>query len=131
MRIILINRNLVPDAARRIRAVNTSAFFSEQTKVVLNQIDAGLTNYRRPPGPVKDNVQRVLSANSSCIFATTTRDYSALQTAPEPSRTTYVTLRTRTPQDDPSNLNPTPWVIDFFGYNNNGAPVANSCLSQP
>jgi hypothetical protein len=127
MRIVLTDRSLVPDAARRIRAVNTSASFSQQSMILLNQIDAGLTNYRVPPGAIRDVVLSVISGNSSCIFATVTRDYSALEKTPEKSPTTYVALRPRGPEDDPTNVNPTPWVIDFLGYNRSGAPVANSC----
>jgi hypothetical protein len=127
MRIVLTDRSLVPDAARRIRAVNTSSSFSQQTMIVLNQIDAGLTNYRLPPGPIRDRVLSVTSGNSSCIFAAVSRDYAALEKAPEASPTTYVALRPRTSEDDPMNLNPTPWVIDFLGYDRSGAPVADSC----
>jgi hypothetical protein len=75
MQIILTDRSLVPDAARRIRAVNTSASFSQQTMVVLNQIDSGLTNYRVPPGPIRDRVLNVISGSPSCIFASVARDY--------------------------------------------------------
>jgi hypothetical protein len=131
MRIIIANNRLVPDAARRMRAVNTSSSFSQQTMIVLNQLHAGLTNYRQPPGPVRDHVQRVLSGSGTCIFAAVTRDYSALEKSPETSPTTYVALHLRISQDDPGNLNPTPWVIDFFGYNNDGRPVQDSCASKP
>jgi hypothetical protein len=129
--IVVAQRSLVPDAARRLRAISTSASFSQQSMIMLNQIDSGLSNYRVPPGPVHDKIDRLISANPSCVFASLTRDFSAVEKAPELSPTTYLVLRPRAAADDPTNLNPTPWVIDFLGYDKSGAPIANSCVAHP
>jgi hypothetical protein len=129
--IVVAQGSLVPDAARQLRAISTSVSFNQQSMIMLNQIDAGLSNYRVPPGPVRDTVDLLISADRACIFASLTRDFSALEKKPDPSPTTYVVLRPRAPGDDPMNLNPTPWVIDFLGFNKSGAPIANSCVARP
>jgi hypothetical protein len=131
IRVVVAERSLVPDAARRLRAISTSTSFNQQSMIVLNQIDTGLSNYRVPPGPVRDTVDQLISAAPSCVFASLTRDFSALEKVPEPSPTTYVVLRPRAVEDDPTNLNPTPWVIDFLGYDKSGVPIANSCVAHP
>jgi hypothetical protein len=131
IRIVIAQGRLVPDAARRLRAISTSTSFEQQSMIVLNQIGAGLSNYRSAPGPVRDTVQELISARPSCIFASLTRDLSALEKQPESLPTNFVVLRPRSSGDDPTDLNPTPWVIDFLGYDNNGAPIADSCVTQP
>jgi hypothetical protein len=130
IRIVIAQGRLVPDAARRLRAISTSTSFEQQSMIMLNQIGGGLANYRKTPGPVRDTVQELILARPSCIFASLTRDLSAVEKQPETLPTNFVVLRPRSSGDDPTNLNPTPWVIDFLGYDNTGAPIANSCVTQ-
>jgi hypothetical protein len=130
-RIVLAQRSLVPDAARLIRSISTSSSFSDQSMIVLNQIDHGLNNYRPNPGPVRDTVTQVVAADPSCIFVGALRDYSELEKAPPPLHTSYFMLQPRKPEDDPARINPTPWVIAFLGYNTDGSPMENRCPSHP
>lgn len=126
--LIVANKTLVPEAANRLRSINTSDEFSQQTAIWLTQLRNGLSNYRIPPGPVSDRVLTIGPSTSRCVFAMINRDYSGLEVHPPPAHNSYVVLRLSQPTDSSSGMNPTPWVISFLGYQSNGTPPPNPCV---
>ncbi len=129
--LIVSTDDLPPQAIATLRAVNSSAFYGQQLAIWVQTLSSGTGNFLPSPGPVTDRLSRLISASRTCIFVMVTRDYSASEKgSPSPS-TAYVVLRSSVPADDPGHLNPTPWVFDFIGYDNTGAPVADSCTSGP
>jgi hypothetical protein len=127
MATIAATRSLDPGALARIRAITTAPFFDEQTSILATQLGSGFSYLRDDPGPPVDHVVRVVSSSRSCIFASVSRDLSALERAPEREPLNYVTLRPLQRADDPGGLNPTPWALDFLGFEPDGSPVPDQC----
>jgi hypothetical protein len=129
--IVVEQRDLPPEAARLLRSVTTADEFATQSQILLNQLDRGLPGYRNPPGPVRDAVQRLIFASTSCIFLTATRDFSAVITPAPASPVSYFVLRRVQPEDDPTHINPTRWVQAFLGYNSDNSPPEDTCITHP
>jgi hypothetical protein len=129
--IMVQQRQLSPPVARLMRSISTTDEFSQQTKILLDELDKGLPNYRSKPAPVHDSVHQLVFANGSCIFAATTRDLSGLLTSSPPLHVSYFILRRLQAADDPTHLNPTPWVISFLGYNTDNSLPDNTCVTHP
>jgi hypothetical protein len=129
--IIVQQRSLIPEAARLFRSVSTAKEFGDQTQILLDQLDQGLPNYRPNPGPVRDTIIRLVSASGSCIFVGANRDYSALLTSVPPPHQFYFELRRSQPEDDPTHVNATNWVVAFLGHNSDESQPEDTCLANP
>jgi hypothetical protein len=129
--IVVQQRALVPPAARLLRSVSTADEFAKQNQILLDLLDKGLPGFRPSPGPVRDSVQKVVFANSSCIFVSASRDFSALLITVPPPHHFYFALRRALPQDDPTHINPTNWVEAFLGYNSDESQPLDTCAIQP
>ncbi len=129
--VMVQKRSLTPEAARLFRSVSTADEFGAQTQILLDQLDQGLPNYRPDPGPVRDTVVRLVFASESCIFVGANRDYSALLNSVPPPHHFYFALRRAQPQDDPTHLNTTNWVVAFLGHNSDESQPENTCVTHP
>jgi hypothetical protein len=129
--VVMQERSLPPEAARLLRSISTVDEFATQTQILLNQLDKGLPGYVNPPGPVRDSVQKLLFASSSCMFIAAGRDYSALLSAVPAPHLYYFILRRAQPQDDPTHVNPTNWVEDFLGHNSDNSQPEDTCVTHP
>jgi hypothetical protein len=63
------------------------------------------------PGAVTSRVEQVIAADSRCIIAEHSLDFSLVLREPGQPRTEYVALAWKDPETDPEALNPTPWVV--------------------
>jgi hypothetical protein len=129
--IMVQQRSLTPEAARLFRSVSSADEFRAQTQILLDQLDHGLPNYRPHPGPVRDTVVRLAFASNSCIFVAANRDYSALLTSLPPAHQFYFALRRALPQDDPTHVNTTNWVVAFLGHNSDESQPEDTCVTHP
>jgi len=126
-RIIVAKRALVPDAAERLSAIYGSDQFTLQTNAWLDLVDRGLAGFRDPVGDRRTTATRILSLSTACIFVATSRDYSAVDASPPPPKVEFVSLRPADVAKDPSDLNPTPWIISWQGFNRDGTEPPNKC----
>ena len=129
--VMIQQRSLTPEVARLFRSVSTAQEFGDQTQILLDQLDHGLPNYRPHPGPVHDNVSRLVFASDACIFAGATRDFSPLLTMVPTPHQFYFALQRAQPQDDPTHINPTNWVVGFLGHNSDDSQPEDMCVTHP
>lgn len=128
-RMVKATGSLPPGALERIRAITTPSFFAEQSSILMDQMRSGFSSLRPDPGAPHDEVQGIVSASHACIFASVSRDLSALVTSLPAQRREYLTLR---PRQDPGaleGLDPTPWAIGFIGYESDGSAVPDRCAA--
>jgi hypothetical protein len=129
--VMVQQRSLTPEAARLFRSVSTADEFGAQTQILLDQLDQGLPNYGSNPGPVRDTNIRLVYATNSCIFVGANRDYSALLTSVPPAHQFYFVLRRSQPQDDPTHINATNWLVAFLGHNSDESQPEDTCVTHP
>ncbi|HEV2811445.1 MAG TPA: hypothetical protein VGV93_13735 [Acidimicrobiales bacterium] len=81
-------------------------------------------------GALSNEVRRVLSVAEDCIYVEVLRDYSETTTRPVTPGTLYLGLTPKQDGDDPTSLNPTPWMIFMDGLNPDGSQPENPCESR-
>lgn len=81
------------------------------------------------PGPLRNDVTRLVSVSPDCTFIAVERDYSLTSTSGTPPRTVYLGLSPKAPDDDPMNLNPTAWVLFSDGFNVDGSQPEDPCTT--
>ena len=127
-RILLRERRITTEVTDRLQAIYTGP-------ELLNQIDAfradvanGLVGYRATPGNRVTSVSRLITVSPICTFVEVTRDYSPV-TEGQASRLAklYVVLVTKHEDDDPRQLNPTPWAMLYDGVQEDGSQPEDVC----
>jgi hypothetical protein len=63
------------------------------------------------PGPVSSRVKQVLLAQTECLVAEHSLDFTAVLREPGQPRTEFVALARLSPEARASTLNPTPWMV--------------------
>lgn len=128
-RVIVANKDLVPEAAEILNSIYADEEFTEQADVWLNTLDQDpdLRSIKASPGRRTTQVERIISASASCAWMAVSRDYSGTATQPKGPHTEYVALRPLDESNDPKNRNPTAWMIAGEGYDEDGSEPANQC----
>ncbi|MBW3546773.1 MAG: hypothetical protein KY452_01360 [Actinobacteria bacterium] len=78
-------------------------------------------------GPLRNDVQHIITATGDCIYVEVLRDYSQTTTRDVGSRTVFLGLTPKRPGDDPEGLNPTPWMLFMDGFNPDGSRPEDPC----
>jgi hypothetical protein len=128
-RAIVAEKALVPDAAKRLRAVYGEEEFQAQVNLWLDLLSKGATGFKPVPGDRVTAVRSVLSARPDCVYLGVTRDYSQIVAVPGSPTNEYISLRPADHSRDQFELNPTPWMLTFEGENRDGSVPPNPCAS--
>ena len=126
-RAIIANGDFVREATDALAAVYHEDELNAQLDLWNDEIRAGLTGYRRPPGNVHTEVTTLLASTRECVFAEVTRDYAETAEIAAPPRRSFVALR---PGSDPKGLNRTPWKISLTSVPADGSTPPNPCAGQ-
>lgn len=127
-RLIVAGQTLVPEAAKRLRAIYAEDEFQAQVNLWLDiVIKKDLGRSKPNPGDRRTTVSQVLTATPGCIYAAVNRDYSAIVDDSTPSAE-FVGLKPSDPARDSFNLNPTPWMVFFDGSNKDGSTPSDPCV---
>ena len=129
-RSLLVAGRLTPTATSYLRSIFNDPLYAKEVSIAQQSIAGNTSNVRRPPGDVVLKVVNLISASPTCIFASTTADYSAVLIKPEaPPASTYYGLKLKQVHDGVSQLNPTPWALFFNAVFVNPVSVPNQCAS--
>jgi hypothetical protein len=111
----MVNTDQIPSAVTdRLRAIYNDPLFSRQLRVVSEEMVAGFSNVKKPPGDRTMLVKRVMSVSATCLWIETHTDFSAVTITPrDTAASEYLGLRIKQAGIDPSRINPTPWAFDF------------------
>ena len=126
-RLIVARKSLVPEAAWRLRSIDSDSWFQESTATWADDLANHLANYKVNPGDRVDHVTELLSASSSCVFVKAESDFSAVAANAAPPQTNYIQLVPLSSGRDPKHFNPTPWIVGIEGYNSKGLSPTNPC----
>jgi hypothetical protein len=76
----------------------------------------GVDEFRHPPGDVETTVERLLKSTDDCVVMQVDRTFAEALAAPPKSKgPTYIALRPKGTNSDPSVLNGTAWTVVFDG----------------
>ena len=127
-RILARERTITPEVTDRLQAIYTGPELLNQIDAFRADVDNGLAGYKAVPGNRVTTVSRLITVSPICIFAEVQRDYSPVSEglAPRPA-TLYVILVTKYEQDDPRQLNPTPWAMLYDGVQVDGSQPEDVC----
>jgi hypothetical protein len=128
VRTALAAKTIPPSVITTFRALYADPLYATELNVLRDEILQPPANLKPNPGDLITTVKSIIGSSPSCIFISTTPDYSQILSgqAPEPA-SEYYSLVTKSTKDDPNHLNPTPWE---FGYNFDSftpQTVANQC----
>jgi hypothetical protein len=127
-RILVRDRKITPEVTARLRAIYAGPELLNQIDAFKADVDNGLLGYKVPPGNRVTTVARLITASPICMFAEVKRDYSPITVGLGSRPTTlYVVLVTKSPADDPGNLNPTPWTMLYDGVQADGSQPEDVC----
>jgi len=127
-RALVRDRRMTADVTDRLKAIYTGPELLNQIDAFRSDLADGLVGYRNPPGNRVTTVSHVITANPVCIFAEVTRDYGPIAAGPAPPPSSlYVVLVTKADEDDPKQLNPTPWALLYDGVQADGTQPENVC----
>ena len=132
LRIIYETKRLPPEAADLLNAIYSDDWFKEETTLWFQSLarDPELKGIRPDPGNRKTVVERVISASRTCVWIAASRDLSAVNVDPGPSRTQYIHLQPLDQANDPKKVNPTSWMINEDGYRSDGQEPSDPCAPQ-
>lgn len=114
VRALISERSVSPVVTADLRAIYGASLYSVEVKVFQTGLVQDTSNLRTPPGDRVTTVVSLLTSSPSCIFAETTSSLAAVEVHPTQSAASeFWELQPKSPSDDPSHLNPTPWVLTY------------------
>ena len=130
-RSLLAAGRLTPSATSYLRSIFNDPLYAKEVTISKQSIAGDTSNVRRPPGDVVLKVVDLVSASPTCIFASTSADYSAVLIKPEtPPASAYIGLDLKQVGANNGSFNPTPWAIFFNAVFVQEAVVPNQCASH-
>ncbi|MGH9277005.1 MAG: hypothetical protein ACRD12_02695 [Acidimicrobiales bacterium] len=131
-RLVVRTRTIPPEAIDRLKSVyGPGVFLQLAVDDLQSQMLRGFSDYRDPPGNQRSTVDRLITANHSCVFAQVRRDYSAVTSRPNPAPDKVWIALLRNPGDiDPWRYNPTAWYSPYDGYQPGGVAPVDPCRAQ-
>jgi len=132
LRTELTAANVTPEAAADLRAIFNDPLFDQELKIATQELPNGVSNLRDPPGDQLTKVIDLISSSTSCIFVKTKTNVAAVVEKIPPQGYDYFELTRKTPANDPSHLNPTPWALsyDLFFTGSGPKDEKNPCFSS-
>lgn len=127
-RSLVASGTLTDQVRADLRSIYNDPLYSQEVEIESQSVAANLSNVRRPPGDVITTVVHLVSAAPVCIFVQTSADYRLVLKVPGPTPpSAYLGLRLKQAQDDPHDLNPTPWAIFFNAVYKSPTSVPDQC----
>lgn len=127
-RILVREGSITPEVTDRLQALYTGPELLTQIDAFRSDVANGLAGYKAVPGDRVTTVSRLITVSPICMFAEVTRDYSPItEGPPPPPATLYVVLVTKFEEDDPRQLNPTPWALLYDGIQEDGSQPEDIC----
>lgn len=131
LRELVSSKQLLPEPLSRLSSLYQGEYLQLRVDLLQEDFRNGFADYRSDPGNQRTTLVRLYSANTSCIFAEVSRDYSAVT----PNLTgqgsqSWVSLRPRVPASDPHRINPTPWIITYDGFQPGREAPEDQCAER-
>jgi hypothetical protein len=128
IRIMVRDRAVDEPFLKHLLAIYTDRFFRLAQDAWVKDVSRGLPGLPGSPGDAITTVQRLLRAEPVCVVAAVSRDYSPSRTDPTPDpQQHYAALIPKPADRDPGGLNPTPWILTYDGFTQDGSAPEDPC----
>ena len=104
-------RRFEPQDLIPLRAIYSDAEVQPQAEAMIKTPLGQPEDYQSPVGDQVITVVDLLAVRTDCVSVKVNRDYRAIQKAGKADVKSWISLRPKPANIDPTNLNPTPWVI--------------------
>lgn len=125
IRTLAKERQITKEFLDHLAAIYTPSEFELAQDIWVKDLAEGLKGIRSKPGDPRTKVQRVLRAEAGCVIAAVDRDFSETRETPDqPTPQEFIAL---TPIAEERHHNPTPWLIAFDGFKDDGSEPKAPC----
>jgi hypothetical protein len=115
-------------AIEYLRAIYLQEELDQQVDVWFQSLARGTETLI--PGKLENDVTRLIGKTDDCVYLEVEVDFSATTTRDVGSSINYLGLTPKRVNDDPSNLNPTAWMLFSDGVNLDGSEPENPCAGR-
>jgi hypothetical protein len=131
IRIMARDRAVDEPFLKHLLALYTDRFFRLAQDAWVKESAMGLGTLAPQPGDPVTTVTHLLRAEPTCVVAEAVRDFGPIRTTPpEQPPHRYIALVPSAADRDPGHLNPTPWVMTYDGYTDDGSPPEDPCRAS-
>lgn len=125
IRTLARERQITQAFLERLAAIYTPAEFKLAQDIWVRDVASGLDGLLPNPGDPTTAVNRLARAEPTCVVAAVKRSFAATRSRPDKETPPwYIAL---IPRSAPSGLNPTPWIIAFDGFKDDGSEPRDPC----
>lgn len=119
---------MTPTVTSELKAVYGPPLYDVEAEVFQAGLSQDTSNLRRPPGDRVTRVLALITATPSCIFVRTATDLSAVEIHPTGTAASeYWEFQPKKPGDDPTGINPTPWLLTYNADYQTATSVPSTC----
>ncbi len=111
----LTNGAVKPESLLSLRAIYNDPEYQEQAEVLLKSVPPPRDRLRDPLGDRQMTVLDLLTVRSDCIAAKVLYDFSEVLLDPGSKDPWWIALSPKPRENDPGNVNPTPWALRSDG----------------
>ena len=129
IRILAKERQITKEFLEHLAAIYTPSEFELTQDVWVKDLASGLQGLRAQPGDPKTTIAEVLRAETECVVAKVERSFEETREhadATTPQRFLALVPRTQTGRA----LNPTPWLISYDGFEQDGSVPSEPCAKE-
>lgn len=131
IRLLARERQITTDFLEHLAAIYTPSEFELVQQVWVRDVASGLRGLLAEPRDPETTVTRMLRAEPLCIVAAVDRRFAPTRDRPDPKTPQRYIGLIRKPEVQPhGELNPTPWVMSFDGFKQDGSEPATPCASE-
>jgi hypothetical protein len=125
IRALARERTITQEFLEHLRAVYTPSEFEVAQDVWVKDVAAGLQGLLPNPGDPRTTIARLIRNERSCVVAAVTRSFAATRSAPDKVTPPWYIALISKPDERP--LNPTPWILAFDGFKDDGSEPKAPC----
>jgi len=126
IRILAKERQITKPFLEHLVAIYTPSEFDLAQEVWVKDVASGLRGLRSDPGDPDTTVLELLRAERACVLIKVSRSFAAAREHPDvetPQRFIALVTRQRS-----AELNPTPWLISYDGFEPDGRVPSDPCI---
>lgn len=125
IRTLARERRITQEFLERLVAIYTPDEFKLAQDIWVRDAAGGLEGLLANPGDPRTTVTRLVRSDHDCVVAGVDRTFEATRSRPDkPTPPRYIAL---IPKKSELPLNPTPWLISFDGFKDDGSEPKEPC----
>lgn len=128
IRILAKERQITKEFLEHLAAIYGDRFFRLAQDAWVREVAGGLETLAQSPRDPETTVRELIRADAACAVASVQRDFGPTRVlSPKPTPQRFIGLIPLDPTRDPRKLNPTPWMLAYDGFTDEGQPPPDPC----